>query len=79
MKRRGKCIFCFEPVKSGGGRHAKGGCSRRGVFGEHRRGLKHRRRNAVEKSLPQRGVTVAGVGGAKAASHRKKAKGVGQD
>ena len=78
MKRKGKCVFCFNPVRSGGDRHKGAGtpvssCPRRpGVYGEHRRGLAQRRRKTAEEALPQRGVAVANTGGSKAKTHRQK-------
>lgn len=71
------CEVCLHPVGGGGNRHAKDNHPPmfKGPRSERRRRkyTEARRRNGKGADFRfQRGVAVAGVGGSKAASHRKK-------
>ena len=81
MKKKGECVFCNGVVASGGDRHKGAGtsescCSRRGIFGEHRRTTKKRKKFAKRHGggLPQRGMAVAGTGKPAASASKTKAK-----
>ncbi len=65
------CEECGFPVSGGGNRHAAGRHVPRGKRGDRYRSLYAKRETRiVAQSFDTRGVSVAGVGGSKAASHR---------
>lgn len=67
----GICWRCLGKVANNGNEHGKGKCSKRGIFGDHRRRKKNAKKN--RQGAPQRGAPVAGLA-RKRGSSKKGAK-----
>lgn len=71
--RMNKCVDCGFTVSGGGNRHAADRCVPRGKRGDRYHSLSPKKEGPVMATLTfdARGVSVAGVGGSQAKTHRQ--------